>query len=191
MKFVFGRIFFVFAALMIFNLPVFSQAEKDTRNVLDYYKLLPENMLDDEAAKAKITIQDTKNGYLKIEGLFEGWVEAALFRKKNGSPVLVVGSTGCGPVCETDVTAYEFSGGKLVNETERILPKLSDEQIIKIYNERKTDGDEDTEGEPVSQVYELPRIGTVIKIKADTTLAPSNILLYELHWKDDKFIVVR
>ena len=191
MKFIFGKIFVIFAALMIFNLPVFSQAKKDTRNVLDYYKLLPENMLENEAAKAKITIQDTKNGYLKIEGLFEGWVEVALFRKKSGSPVLIVGSTGCGPVCTTDVTAYELSGGKLVNETKRILPKLSDEEIIEIYNKKKTDGDEDTESEPVSCVYELPRIGTVIKIKADTTLAPSDITLYELHWKDDKFIVIR
>ena len=185
-----GNFFIVIMIALSFSTTVSAQ-KKDKLNVLDYYRMIPDNALENETIKGKIIVSDIQNGYLKIEGLFEGFIEAALFRKKNGSALLLIGETGCGPVCDTILTAYDFSGKEMKNVTADILPFLSAEDAIIIYNQKKTDKDDNAEDINVPQIYELPRIGRVIKVKADTTFAPSDITLYELHFKNDKFVVVK
>lgn len=193
MKTIFGKVFIIIAALTILGLNVEAQTKKkkDTRNVLDYYKLVPGNALAEKDLKAKIEIQDTKSGYLKITGMFEGWIEAALFRKTDGSPILLVGNNECGPVCSTAVMAFTFSGNKAVDETEKIIPKPSEQEEGRLYIKKKKADDEDQNGEQPPLIWELPRVGRVIKVVVDEQIAPSGITLYELHWKDDKFTVVK
>lgn len=193
MKNYFGRIFIVVAALTFFGLSINAQTKtkKDTRTVLDYYKLVPENILANKDAQPKIEIQDNKNGYLKITGLFEGWTEAALFRKKDGSPILLVGNNECGPVCSTYVRAFTFSGNTATDETEKIITKPTEQEEGQLYVKKKKAGDEDRNGEQPPLVWELPRVGRIIKVVVDSTIAPSGVTLYELHWKDDKFTIVK
>lgn len=193
MKTYFGKIFIVLTALTFFGLSVDAQTEtkKDTRNVLDYYKLVPENILANKDAQAKVEIQDNKNGYLKITGMFEGWTEAALFRKKDGSPILLVGNNECGPVCSTAVMAFTFSGNKAIDETEKIIPRLSEQEEGQLYVKKKKEGDEDRNGEQPPLIWKLPRVGRVIEVYVDSGIAPSEVTLYELHWKDDKFTIVK
>jgi hypothetical protein len=184
------KIFVVTIIALSFSIAVSAQ-KKDKRNVVDYYMMLPDNALEDEESKGKTIIRDIKNGYLKPEGAFEGYIEVALFRKKDGSALLLVGKTGCGPVCDTEINGYEMSGDELVEVTEKVIPFLSTEDGIDIYNRKKTAEDEDAEDAPVPLVYKLPRVGRIIRVKADTTFAPSDITLYELHFKNDKFVIVK
>ena len=44
--------------------------------------------------KSLIKIEDIKNGYLKLEGTWEGWVEIALFKKTDGSYVIAQAENG-------------------------------------------------------------------------------------------------
>lgn len=185
-----GQIFVIIIMALSFSTAVSAQ-KKDKRNVADYYMMLPGNALEDKASKGKTIVRDLKNGYLKIEGAFEGYIEVALFRKKNGSAMLLVGATACGPVCDTEISGYEMSGDELVDVTEKVIPFLSTEDAADIYNRKKNAEDEDAEDAPVPLVYGLPRYGRIIKVKADKTFAPSNITLYELHFKNDKFVIVR
>jgi hypothetical protein len=179
----FGSFVTVFV-LIIFVFSIKAQTrQNDSRNVLDYYKLLPSNVLDNEGAMAKVTVKDTKNGYLKIEGAFEGYIEVALFRGKEGAAVLLVGTTYCGPVCGTDLEAKEHKKGEWFDLTDKILPKLTEEQIrAKFRKDRK-----DPKAEMVSFVYELPRYGKVIKINDDE----SGDLIYKLVWKNNRFVIIK
>lgn len=186
----FGK-FLILAVLALGFSTAVSAQKKDSRNVLDYYALLPDNALNNEAMMGIVAVRDIKNGYLKITGAFEGYVEAALFRKKDGSALLLVGATSCGPVCDTVMNAYEFSGDEPTDVTENLLPRPSDEEILGIYNRKKKEGDEDAGEETVPQIYELPRVGRKIRVKADATFAPSGITLYELNFKSDKFVIVK
>jgi hypothetical protein len=165
-----------------------TKRQKDKRNVYDYYKILPENnnLLSSSILKSKdtkVVIKDTKNGYLKIEGAFEGWIEVALFRRRNGSAVVVVGENTCGPVCGTDLSAYELIEGKLQNITEKVLPKITEDEVREIFRRNR----KDPNAEMVSFLYVLPRYGMRIKINEDV----SGELIYEIKWEDDMFEVIR
>jgi len=132
---------------------------------------------------AKIEIRDTKNGYLKITGAIDGWLEVALFRKKNRQPLLVIGVTGCGPACGTELHAFEFENGNAVEVSKSVFPKFQDGEIENKLARRfgKT---EDYYGD-VLEI--LPRKGTTIK----TVFEDESDVLYEFAWKNDKFELVR
>ncbi|MEZ5428866.1 MAG: hypothetical protein R2747_21655 [Pyrinomonadaceae bacterium] len=165
--------------------------ENDKRSVLDYYRLEPDNALDSEAMRAKVAIEDLKNGYLKIEGAFEGYIEVALFRKKDRSPLLVTSINYCGPVCSSDVSVYQYRDGKMVSAPEATLPHPDEKEINRIYRKKKTKQDEEPEQYAVPLVFELPRYGRTIKVKVDSTYAPSDITIYQLDFKNDEFVLIR
>jgi hypothetical protein len=173
--------------LILFSLFGIAKAQKtrenDKRNVLEYYKLLPSNMLDNEGALAKLIVEDIKNGYLKIEGAFEGYIEVALFRKKDGSGILVVGNTSCGPVCGTDLNAYEYMDDQMKEVTEDVMPSLTEDEIRAEFRRIV----KDPNAEMVSFIYELPRFGKTIKILDDD----SGKLIYSLEFKKDKFVITK
>lgn len=179
----FGKIWVV--AVILLGCVIGGQAQpkskSDKRNVLDYYKLLPSNLLDNPGAMARLSVRDLKNGYLKIEGAFEGYVEAALFRRKDGSGVLMVGSTECGPVCGTDLKGYEYADGEMREITEQIMPELSEDDIRAEFRRLV----KDPEAEMISFIYGLPRFGRTIRIEDDD----SGRLIYSLTWKNDRFVI--
>lgn len=183
--------FLLFVMLAAFQIAEAQKVKNDKLNVLDYYKLAPDNALDSEAMQAKVTIEDLKNGYLKIEGAFEGYIEVALFRKKDKSPILVISNTSCGPVCHSGVNAYTHKDGKMSDITDEILPRPSEPEINAIYNRKKKNGDDDYENYAVPLVYELPRFGQTITVKADQTFAPSDITIFKLDFKNDRFVIVK
>ncbi len=172
----------------VFAVQAQTKNKKDKLNVLDYYKLLPANanllspnILDDEYTK--IAVKDTKNGYLKIEGAFEGWIEVALFRKKNGSAILLVGENSCGPACGTELNAYKMVNGKMENVTNKMIPTISEDELREKFRRDRNDSN----AEMISYIFELPRYGTTIKINDDDT----GYLIYEIKWENDKFVIIR
>lgn len=186
------KIFFLlFILLAVIQVAEAQKVKNDKLNVLDYYKLDPDNALASKAMQEKITVEDLKNGYLKIEGAFEGYIEAALFRKKDKTPVLVISNTSCGPVCNSAVRASTYQNGKMVDITEEILLRPSEPEINAIYNRKKKAGDDDYGNYAVPLVYELPRIGWTITVKADNTFAPSDITIFKLDFKNDKFVIIK
>ena len=174
-----------------------AQRKKDDRNVLDYYKLLPSDMValplgkhqktaDKESGmETKISIEDIKNGYLRLQGAYDGWVEVALFRKKNGDPLLVVAENGCGPACGTELTFFEFSNGKMIDVSRKVafvyVENEIDNKLVRRYGKQ-----EDTYYGDVLEV--LPRNGTTIKTVLENE---KEGLLFEIEWKNDKFVVKR
>jgi hypothetical protein len=177
------NVFKLFVTIFVLTLCVFSiraQTKKDSKNVLDYYQLLPSNVLEKEGTK--VIVKDTSNGYLKIEGAFDGYIEVALFRRKDGTAVLLIGTTYCGPVCGTDLEAKEYKKGTWFDLADKILPKLTEDRVrAKFRKDRK-----DPQAEMISYIYELPRNGTVIKINDDE----SGDLIYKLAWKNNKFVII-
>lgn len=164
----------------------------DRLNVLDYYKLIPGNALDNPDLSGMLAVEDAANGYLNIIGAFEGYFEVALFRKKDRSALLVVSETTCGPQCTSDISVFEYPDGMPVQLDNKVLPMLPAAEVGKIYNRKKTADDEKVDerwGVPL--VFELPRRGRTIVVKADTSFAPSNITLYKLEFKGDAFKIIR
>ncbi|NNE98083.1 MAG: hypothetical protein HKN25_03580 [Pyrinomonadaceae bacterium] len=161
---------------------------RKSRNVEQLYQSVVAqrglDLFDGEWAKTdKIEIRDTKNGYLKITGGIDGWLEVALFRKKDRSPVLVIGVTGCGPACGTELHAFEFKNGNAENVSEKLFPRFFENEIDnKLY--RRTGKKEDYYGDILDV---LPRKGTTIK----TVLEDENDVLYEIEWKNDIFEIKR
>ena len=157
-----------------------AQTGKDRRTVLDYYRLIPINTLN--TIGAKITINDSKNGYLQVGGNYKGWSEVALFRREDRSAVIIVGDTLCFPGCVTSLYAFEFVGSKMVDVTEKLLPKRVEELKL-----AKSKGLlELPDWEKMIFKIELPRKGTTIKVND-----PFDNLVYKLEWKDNKFSVKR
>lgn len=165
--------------------------KKDKRNVLDYYKLAVE-MMDDvkNYPRDKMTIKDLKNGYLKIEGV-DFYREVALFRKDNGAAILVIAMHA---FFNTDhLDAYEIyegeSGFRMFSVTKYVFPRLSNREELEIFNKKRPKGTEAATGE-IPVLFELPRRGRVIRVKGYEDVIDF-VKLYELHLKNDKFVIVR
>ena len=175
--------------IVVFCSAAFAQGiSRDSRNVEKLYKdVVAQQGLplfsSDWNENAKIEIRDTKNGYLKITGAIDGWLEVALFRKKNRDPLLVIGVTGCGPACGTELHAFEFQKGKAIDVSKAVFEKFQGEEV-----ERKLSRRFGKQEEYVGDILEiLPRKGTTIK----TVFEDESDVLYEFAWKNDKFELVR
>ena len=191
MKIYRGRVFVVFTLLIIFSLTAAAQIKKDTRTVVDYYNMLLGDSLKKEGIEPKIAVQDTKNGYIKIDISPQVWLEVVLFRKKDKSALVVSGLTECDPLCNTEIEAYEFDGNKERVVTGKFIPVISADETAQTYSHLKKAQDENLTGKGLPVIWEIPRFGRTIKLKVDKSFAPSDITLYELRWKDDKFIVAK
>lgn len=164
---------------------------KDSLNVLDYYKLLVTNALDNDGMRATVIVEDSKNGYLRIEGAFEGYIEVALFRKKDRSPILVVSDTFCGPGCHSEVKAYIFQNKEAIEMTAETLPIIAESEVSAIYHRRKSKSDDEVEGNSIPLIYELPRFGRTINVKVDPIFAPSDITVFKLDFRNNKFVLIK
>ena len=141
------------------------------RKVTDYYLLLPSDLSEiagaenpgagfrtgfffnedadrkssgarDRYRRSLIKVEDTANGYLKIQGDgWSGWDEIALFKKTDGSYIVAISQVGDEPPLMGDVIFLSFDNGKWDNVTKGIFTPL-----------------------PLSSkhYYKLPRTGTTI-----------------------------
>ncbi len=168
--------------------------KKDWRNISDYFELyFPEFEKDGDGRtlpKPKFKVRDTKNGYLELND--KANTTLALFRDKNGDAILVVSKKECDLVCSTKVEAYELDEGEsdigMMPITSAVIPKLSDRENLAIYKSKRNTRVK--QAEEIAIYHILPRRGRVIEVvgKGEDGKA---LKLYELHFKDYYFVIVR
>lgn len=163
-----------FVLLLLLTLGFGTVAAQAPRTVTDYFMLFPgerfstDNEGNQITSKAKIAafrrsmikIEDVKNGYLRVEGAWEGWDEFAVFKRKDGTALIAHTSVGCGPACSGSIAFYEYKNGKFVDVTTSVMDVPTDDLIAKVMKRKKL-GDADGN---VNWYYALPRIGTDVKV---------------------------
>lgn len=173
---------------------VAAQKKKNPQTVSDYYLLLPvENFAVLESVKNRrsiIKIEDTKNGYLRLESTdWEGWAEIALFRKTNREAVIAVEYVGCGPACDGALQFFAYKNGEWTDATMDVMPDLDDEDILAAYNRIKTKDDEPHTLENMPNTYwKLPQKGTNLKLVLGDESESGGETLMSFAWNGKRFI---
>ncbi len=176
--------------LLIIQL-VGAQADKAPSNVLDYYNALPATLLPilkgvrDRSTLLKI--KDVKNGYLRLEGAWDGYAEIALWNNRVGQNLLGINQTSCAPVCVQNIHFVRLLSGEWVDVTSKSLPKLTDQMLLDRYNKLKTKEDENyTVRDILPFIYNLPRFGTKIEVAVDEQFTERPIKLFDLIFLPEK-----
>ncbi len=182
----------IFAGLMCFQ-TVSAQVKNNPNTVTDYYLLLPtDNLPILESVRSRrsiIKIEDTKNGFLRLEGAWEGWAEIALFRKTNREAVIAVEQVGCGPACDGALQFLIYKNGKWTDATANVLPQLEDEDILAAYNRLKpAKGDEHSLEDMPATYWVLPQKGTTIKLVVGDASESEGKTLMSFNWNGNKFV---
>jgi hypothetical protein len=189
--------------LLIVAITTFSAfASGQPKTIMDYYLAMPTdyyakdiegNEIKGKAAltkfrKSLIKIEDIKNGYLRLEGTWEGWAEIALFKKNDGSYIIGHAESGCGPACEGFIKFYTYNAGKWAEITNSVFPQLTEAQIKQAFDDKNINAEEDG----MSHYYLLPRQGTTVKMACNmcddgTTSDENDTVLKEFVWNGEKF----
>jgi hypothetical protein len=91
--------------------------------------------------KSLIKIEDSKNGYLRLESNeWKGWAEIALFKRVDGSYVVAISQVRCEQDCTGGIIFATYKSGHWENVTKQVFPSSS------------------------QGYYRLPRIGTSIDL---------------------------
>lgn len=135
--------------------------------------------------KSLIKIEDVKNGYLKLEGAWEGWAEIALFKKKDGSYLIAQAESGCGPVCSGFIKFFDYKNGKWSDVTDQVFPVLTEARIKKAFVDKKID----TEETGANIYFVLPREGTTVRMSCNecSDTGDQDSILLEFNWNGEKF----
>lgn len=176
-----------------------AKARQSPHTVLDFYMLLTsEEMPPLESIKNRksiIEVQDIRNGYIKLNGSYwEGSGEIALFKKTDGSYIVALVETGCGPICSSSLKFLRYQDNRWLNVTEQLLPEMSDALLLKEYR-RVTGSGGKFDAIPV--LYDLPRIGKSIKVGidsgADDALGNPHYqgdgTVLKLNWNGQRFVL--
>lgn len=182
----------IWAACVCFQ-TVSAQVKNNPQTVADYYLLLPtENLPILESVRSRRSIiktEDAKNGFLRLEGAWEGWAEIALFRKSNKEAVIAVESVECGPACMGAAQFLTYKNGRWTDVTAQVVPELSDEDILAAYLRIKTDDDDaHTLDDPPYTYWVLPQKGTTVKLVLGDESASSGKTLMSFNWNGNKFV---
>ncbi len=177
------------ALIVLVGVPGHAVSSQSPKTVLDYYLQLPNRYLfsgGDRAARMKlIKIQDVKNGYLRLEGDWEGFSEIALFRQPNGTPLIVVTNAECGPGCSQSTYFLEFQDGKWVNRQTELFP-LTRQQVVAEYRKSGQKTIEDF-GDDLPYLIMLPRAGRVIKVIVQPEFTETEQIIMAFELKDGIF----
>ncbi len=170
-----------------------AQSKPNPQTVADYYLLLPtDNLPILESVKNRRSIiktQDLKNGYLRLEGGWEGWAEVALFRKTNREAVIAVAEVGCGPACGGAAQFLTFKNGKWTDVTAKVMPELEDADILAAYNRLKTADDEPHSLAEMPYIYwQMPQKGTTLKLLLGDESESSGKTLISFAWNGERFV---
>lgn len=173
--------------------PAKAHSKENPQTVLDFYLLLStDNLTILESVNNRRSIiktQDLKNGYLRLEGSWEGWAEIALFRKTNREAVIAVESVGCGPACYGAAQFLTYKNGKWKDVTADVMPELEDADILAAYNRIKTkDDDAHTLDDMPFTYWQLPKKGTTIKLLLGDESASNGKTLLSFAWNGERFI---
>ncbi len=190
-----------FLLSITFLLAISANLLAQPKTVTDYFLAMPNNLYSTNiegkkfTSKAAITkhrkslikIEDIKNGYLKLEGPWEGWAEIALFKKSDGSYIVGHVETGCGPVCGGSINFYSYKAGKWTDVTKKVLPEISEKDVVTAYNSKIAEGIEKAvEDKGMTTYFVLPRNGKIMKLECNECDLESSIM--ELEWNGNKFV---
>ncbi len=170
-----------------------AQVKANPSTVTDYYLLLPtENLMVLESVKNRrslIKTQDLKNGYLRLEGGWEGWAEIALFRKKNREAVIAVELVECGPACGGVTQFLTYKNGKWADVTAIVMPELEDADILAAYNRVKTRKDDAHSLDDMPYTYWiLPQKDTSLKLVSGDPGESEGKMLLIFKWDGERFV---
>lgn len=173
--------------------PIDKNAPRPDWTVLDYYKVIPPDYLEETLETArqdthfKITI-DQKNWYISYR-LDELEEQIAVFLKPDGTGVVGVITTGCGPRCFQRVYFLDYQNGKWVSVRERILPDPSDDALFAAF--KKTEPALAAPTKTIDDAYGLfepylvlPRYGATVQLTDHWTKAT----LMSWKWTGNTFI---
>ncbi len=174
--------------------------KKAKKNVMDYYLLLPPEYLSLEGhpldfagsvdtRRGAVAAKDIRNGFLRIQGAWEGWMEIALFRGTGGGDIIAVFTASCGPVCSTEKRFLELKGGAWADVTKKIFPEIAPERMKAVFEKKMKGKQYDKEAMAVN--YRLPRYGTTIKIIVDPSVyeGSGEVPLFNIEWRNGGFVV--
>lgn len=192
------------ASLFILLIAFASFTFAQPKTVTDYFLVMPTdvyssdiegNKISGKSAltkhrKSLIKIEDVKNGYLKLEGPWEGWAEIALFKKNDGSYIVAQAESGCGPACDGFVKFFTYNGGKWTNITKTIFPQISAKTAAKTFNLKKPADAEIADEEGFAFYYLLPRVGKTLKIACNecTQSGDPDFVFMEFDWNGTRFV---
>lgn len=163
-----------------------------TQTVTDYYMSLPEHLLEsytkanklnklsnftdkDKFRKSLIKIEDIKNGYIRLDNKKMrggGYIEVKVFKKNNGSDLIVVADNTCENSCMGTLNFLTFEKGKWANVTFDYISRFH-----RHYDKAEITGSK----------YELPRWGD--KVEETAWLKDgSGTKTYKYEWSGEKFI---
>jgi hypothetical protein len=154
----------LFLTVLLVSSFVFAQSK---RGLLEHWKNFPKSIYD--TSGRKIIVQDIKNDYLEFNGgkngFWEGTGEFAIWRKKNGTDLIGITTTGCGPACITSDLIFASWNGKTYTKQNTVLPKLTSSQLgamLSVYNQKRPE-EKITLAEQ-SWYLKFPQQGTSIEI---------------------------
>lgn len=159
---------------------------KQPRTIRDFFTLLPEKYFllegcerssDRDCSKARAEylktfteVEDIENGYFKggCDGA-QSCIEMAIFKRPAGTYLIGVATSG---EMINDFYFLDYSGGKWKNVSSSIVPGFSKRNW-----------------------YELPRVGTTVKVytkkiseaSAEYEVSERGRKLYDLEWKNGRF----
>ncbi len=187
-------IFALWAVCALFIAGVAIGLQQQPRDVLDHYLLVPDRYLTmgggAQERDTAIKIRDIKNGYLRIEGAWEGYTEIALFRNPDRSALIAITNVSFGPGPEQKIYFLIYDGKAWIDKTKEVFARVPQSQIAAAYKKKKDREDEDY-GEAVPHVYRLPRTGTTIRVVTAPGFAAAEITLAELKWVNGRFEIAR
>lgn len=192
------KLLFFICAFLLLTFAAFAQQPK---TVTDFYLAFPSDIYATDNNGEKISgqtalhrfrrslikIEDRKNGYLRLEGAWEGWAEIALFKKKDGSYLVAQAESGCGPACLGFIKFFTYKTGKWKDVTAEVFPALTEAQIEKAFADHKLD----TEENSTAYYFVLPQQGTTVKMACNQCSDAGNphFTLLEFIWNGEKFAV--
>ncbi|MBL8182376.1 MAG: hypothetical protein JNL64_12285 [Blastocatellia bacterium] len=176
-------------------------ASAQLRTVTDYFLAMPNDVYSTDASGTKLTtkaaitkyrrslikIEDIKNGFIRLEGSWEGWADIALFKKKDGSYLVAHAETGCGPACSGFVKFYTVNAGIWTDVTGSVFKELTDVDAAKAFNRRKSEEDETASVDDFNFYYILPREGRTIKAACNQCTESDDLTIAEWDFDGAKF----
>lgn len=160
-----------------------TMANEQPKNIVDYFKLLPEKYFQNAKERDEIletkhsssTIVDAKNGYIHIDRDVVPSFTVALFKQADKNDLIAV----YGYSSQNNLTFYHYTTTEgWVDVTQAVLP----EDIIQLL-QTKQEANDDLEGNyDIAYLAELPRHGTTIVIKDS-----ADHKVYELTWTKKDF----
>ena len=134
-------------------------------------------------------MKDVANGYLHLEGDFDGYSDVALFKLPNGRRVVAVVNTFCGPDCMQDMYFLEPTADGWSDRTKEVFA-IPRETIVAAYRAHGLALPDDPNATP-PYLVSLPEKGRTITVYAHLEETNKDVDLLALELRGDRFAPTR